>query len=177
MPRCRDRRPADPARPPPRIALTGKVNSPGHHRKSEWRRADPDGVTQNDPGDGDSGPNRRQNASVLASATVVGQTGRVVGTLNSAPGIAYRVEVQRSSLLGANSVSQISFTRLENAIPVTTSGASISTDAPMVLPSETETVEFAVRRARSREATTVYFTVRDGCGEWKTFVGGGPDAF
>ncbi|MCC7370821.1 MAG: hypothetical protein IT306_20550 [Chloroflexi bacterium] len=88
-----------------------------------------------------------------------------------------RVEVQKSSLLSANSVSQITFTRLENATPVTANGASISTVSPMVLPSGTETVEFTVRRERPREAATVHFTVRDACGEWKTFVGGGPDAF
>jgi hypothetical protein len=36
---------------------------------------------------------------------------------------------------------------------------------------------FFVRRATAGAATTVPFYVTDGCGEWSTFVGGGPSAF
>jgi hypothetical protein len=44
-----------------------------------------DGVTQNDSGDGDSGPNNLRNFPVLTSAAAGGST-RVTGTLNSTPG-------------------------------------------------------------------------------------------
>jgi hypothetical protein len=36
---------------------------------------------------------------------------------------------------------------------------------------------FYVRRMETNVATTVHLTVQDGCGEWKTFVGGGPGSF
>ena len=34
-----------------------------------------------------------------------------------------------------------------------------------------------VRRVAPGQATTVPLTIVDGCGEWKTFVGGGAGAF
>jgi hypothetical protein len=51
-----------------------------------------DGVTLNDPGDGDSGPNDLQNYPVLANADTVGTTTTVDGTLNSEPDETYRLE-------------------------------------------------------------------------------------
>jgi hypothetical protein len=53
---------------------------------------DGDGVTPNDPGDGDSGPNRLQNFPVLTSIGVRANT-TVRGTLNSTPGRQFRIEV------------------------------------------------------------------------------------
>jgi hypothetical protein len=44
-------------------------------------------------------------------------------------------------------------------------------------PPGTGSVTFFVRRATPGQATTVHLTVRDGCGTWPTFVGGGPSAF
>lgn len=51
-----------------------------------------DGVTPNDPGDDDTGPNNLQNYPVLASATYVGGMVRVLGTLETAPNQSYRIE-------------------------------------------------------------------------------------
>jgi CSLREA domain-containing protein len=48
-----------------------------------------DGVTANDAGDADSGPNQRQNFPVLTSA---GSAGGVQGTLDSTPNTTYRLE-------------------------------------------------------------------------------------
>ena len=48
------------------------------------------GVTSNDPGDADSGPNTRQNFPVLTNATS-GTPGAIAGSLDSAPG-TYRIE-------------------------------------------------------------------------------------
>ena len=52
-----------------------------------------DGVTPNDPGDPDTGPNNLQNFPVLANAIVNGVTATIAGTLNSTPNTSdFRVE-------------------------------------------------------------------------------------
>ena len=52
-----------------------------------------DGVTANDIGDGDTGPNNRQNFVVLSAAMTNGVIADVAGSLNSAPSATYRVEL------------------------------------------------------------------------------------
>jgi hypothetical protein len=51
-----------------------------------------DGVTANDAGDGDSGPNNLQNFPVLAAATSNGVSTGVRGSLNSSPGTVFTIE-------------------------------------------------------------------------------------
>ncbi len=51
-----------------------------------------DGVTVNDACDSDSGPNDLQNFPILTSATSVGGSTTIQGTLNSAPSTAYTIE-------------------------------------------------------------------------------------
>jgi hypothetical protein len=55
------------------------------------RFGDP-GVTPNDPGDVDNGPNRFQNYPVLSSVMTAGNRTAVIGSLNSTPGKSFRVE-------------------------------------------------------------------------------------
>ena len=52
----------------------------------------PDGVTPNDPGDADTGPNNLQNFPVITSATTGGGNVTLSGTLNSTPNTTFRVE-------------------------------------------------------------------------------------
>jgi len=51
------------------------------------------GVTPNDPGDGDAGPNGLQNFPVLTSAVSAGGTVIVTGTLDSQPGATFTIEL------------------------------------------------------------------------------------
>jgi CSLREA domain-containing protein len=50
-----------------------------------------DGVTTNDPGDPDSGPNNLQNFPVLTSVSKSGSTTTIEGTLNSIPNAAFNI--------------------------------------------------------------------------------------
>lgn len=52
----------------------------------------PDGITANDPGDSDTGPNNLQNFPTLASATSPGSTTIVQGSFSSAPSTLYKVD-------------------------------------------------------------------------------------
>jgi len=45
------------------------------------------------------------------------------------------------------------------------------------LPSQPQTITLTVHRGTPGQAATVELVVTDGCGEWPTFVGGGPNAF
>jgi hypothetical protein len=51
-----------------------------------------DGVSANDPGDGDSGPNNFQNFPVVSSAVSDGITTRIQGTLDSLPATTFAIE-------------------------------------------------------------------------------------
>jgi uncharacterized repeat protein (TIGR01451 family) len=53
---------------------------------------EPNGVTPNDDGDGDSGANNLQNFPVLASVSTSGNSTTIRGTLNSKPGASYTIE-------------------------------------------------------------------------------------
>ena len=60
--------------------------------------ADPSGVTPNDAGDGDSGPNNLQNFLVIDTAETTGSQIHITGTLNSTPStLGYRVEYFHSA--------------------------------------------------------------------------------
>jgi hypothetical protein len=55
-----------------------------------------DGITQNDAGDADGGPNNRQNFPALTSAIITSGATAVAGTLNSTPSQTFFVEFFRS---------------------------------------------------------------------------------
>jgi len=56
-----------------------------------------DGITPNDPGDGDTGPNNLQNFPVLNLASISAGNVMVSGTLNSTPNTTFRVELFASA--------------------------------------------------------------------------------
>lgn len=57
-----------------------------------------DGVTLNDPGDADEGPNHLQNFPVLTSVTLSGSTATITGTLNSTPLSTFAIDFFASQI-------------------------------------------------------------------------------
>ena len=77
-----------------------------------------------------------------------------------------RLRVTVSATGNGNVIRQVQITRNVNGV------LSPSTPA-----TGTAQSVFFVARATPGAATTVALTVTDACGDWPTFVGGGPDAF
>ncbi|MEA2569847.1 MAG: hypothetical protein QOI24_1848 [Acidobacteriota bacterium] len=82
------------------IAVVGTSAQNGIRRNSIYSNGglgidlNNDGITGNDTGDGDTGPNGLQNAPVLTTASYScgGNTTVINGTLNSAPGTAFEID-------------------------------------------------------------------------------------
>jgi len=78
-----------------------------------------------------------------------------------------------------NQLLAVRFTRLTNAT-VDVPGFGTISSAPsstLSLASRPSSVVLTVHRVQSGQATSAELIVTDGCGDWPTFVGGGPDAF
>ena len=80
-----------------------------------------DGVTPNDPGDGDTGGNGLQNFPVLMSAATTGSTLIVRGTLDSSPSDPFTVEIFASPLCDPSGFGEGAV--FVGSAPVTTDGA------------------------------------------------------
>ncbi|MGE3268709.1 MAG: choice-of-anchor Q domain-containing protein, partial [Chloroflexota bacterium] len=80
----------------------------------------------------------------------------------------------------ANGLSSITIGSIENAA-VSVNGSSVTAGQSVTLPAGTQQVTVLLdRRAPDQQpdhASNVGFVVVDACGEWKSFVGGGPEAF
>jgi hypothetical protein len=74
-----------------------------------------------------------------------------------------------------NGLTQIVFTPPQNGV-VQLGPGPVSAGAAIPL-GGAQTVTFIVTRPTAGQATHVAFTVRDSCGDWPSFVGGGPGAF
>jgi hypothetical protein len=78
---------------------------------------------------------------------------------------------------GANNwLTGLRFTRTANAFVDLPGQGGQAGGFNVSLPSDTISTQFWVRRA-SAGAATVQVTVVDRCGDWPTFVGGGPGSF
>ena len=78
-----------------------------------------------------------------------------------------------------NQLLALRVTRLTNAtVDVPGVGTLTAPSAtPIALPSHPPTLGLTVHRVTSGQASMVELTVTDGCGDWPTFLGGGPSAF
>ena len=86
---------------------------------------DDDGITANDTGDTDTGPNQRQNHPVPTSATSDGVTSDVGGSVDSAPSTSYRVELFSSPVCDATGKGE--GRTFLGSVDVTTDGAGTAT--------------------------------------------------
>jgi VCBS repeat-containing protein len=89
--------------------------------------------------------------------------------------LAVHVESTPLNTQRNNPLQQITFGDLQNA-KVTMNGQAITRGQVYTPPAGTVSVDFTVERITPGQPTMVYFTVKDGCGDWKTFVGGGTAA-
>jgi hypothetical protein len=79
-----------------------------------------------------------------------------------------------------NQLLSLRFTRLANAtVDVATAPVTTVTTAPTTvpLPAHPASIVVTVHRITDGQPTTVELVVTDGCGDWPTFIGGGPSAF
>jgi N-acetylneuraminic acid mutarotase len=76
----------------------------------------------------------------------------------------------------SNGLQRITFSRVENAV-VLLNGSPAGNGASISLPGGTSQVTLLVRRQTPGAASMASFVVTDACGEWPSFVGGGPSAF
>ncbi|MGI4938617.1 MAG: beta strand repeat-containing protein, partial [Janthinobacterium lividum] len=67
---------------------------------------DPDGVSANDTGDGDTGANNLQNFPIITSVTQSGQNITIAGVFNSTASSSYRLEFFSNASGGANTHGQ-----------------------------------------------------------------------
>jgi N-acetylneuraminic acid mutarotase len=78
-----------------------------------------------------------------------------------------------------NGLRSVRFASLANAVVNVGSQQNQTAPFAVSIPSgqEPTALQFVVQRRTAGQATTVQLVVIDGCGEWSTFVGGGPSAF
>jgi hypothetical protein len=107
--------------------------------------------------------NPRPNVAV---ATTRAGSGRLRATLTA----------QTLPATPANSLQRIAITKIDNAT-VSLDGSPVTAGASVPFQAGTTQATLLVQRQSPAVGATVSFTVTDVCGEWKSFVGGGPSAF
>jgi len=74
-------------------------------------------------------------------------------------------------------LQSLSFGSPTNAVVDVGTSTGVAGNTTITLPSGTGQTTFFVRRVTTGQAATMPVTVTDTCGDWPTFVGGGPGAF
>jgi N-acetylneuraminic acid mutarotase len=105
----------------------------------------------------------RPNVAVATSRGGPGQLQAVIGaqTFPATPG---------------NSLQRITITRIDNAT-VTVNDGPVTTGATVPFPAGASQATLLVQRQNPGASSMIAFAVTDSCGEWRSFVGGGPSAF
>jgi hypothetical protein len=96
---------------------------------------DPDGVTPNDGGDGDTGANNLQNFPVLTSASASSSNTNITGTFNSAANGTFRLEFfSNSNLDPSGSGEGQTFLGFANVTTNDSGNASFTANFPVAVP-------------------------------------------
>ncbi len=103
---------------------------------------------------------------------------RVLVTTVPLPNGQLQVRVVATTSVGlpVNAVRALKFTKLDNA-GVLFNGVQVAEGSTVDVPAGATDVLFIVGRVTGGQATTVAFAAIDGCGEWPSLVGGGPNGF
>jgi hypothetical protein len=124
------------------------------------------------------GAARSEPATVTIRVTSIRCTPRPRIQTNLTPGgtsLQVHVEATPLNTQQNNPLHELRFGPLQNP-KVTLNGQSVASDQTVTIAPNTHAVDFTVERMTPGQATTVPFTVLDGCGLWPTFVGGGTSA-
>jgi hypothetical protein len=78
-----------------------------------------------------------------------------------------------------NQLRSIKFTGFDNATVTIPSVGTFNSPsaAPIPIPGQPSSIALTVQKLRAGQPATVSVVVTDGCGDWPTFFGGGPNAF
>jgi hypothetical protein len=86
------------------------------------------------------------------------------------------VTVQALPATPVNSIQRLIVTRMDNA-SVTVGGNAVTPGQVVPLQAGSVEATMIVRRLDPAQGAHVGFTVTDVCGDWPSFVGGGPGSF
>jgi hypothetical protein len=115
-------------------------------------------------------------ASIVVTPTQCGPRPKVKMSPGASGGkLHVHVEATPLNTQQNNPLLEIRFGTFQNA-KVTFNGQAVASGQKLVLPVNSFAVDFTVERATAGQATTVPFSVLDGCGLWPSFVGGGTGA-
>jgi hypothetical protein len=78
---------------------------------------------------------------------------------------------------GNNQLLGLQFTRLTNATVDVPGAGTVSAPQTVPLPGHPASLTLTVHQVTAGQAVLVELVVTDGCGDWPTFVGGGPGVF
>jgi hypothetical protein len=117
-------------------------------------------------------PTTTATASFCAPRPSVGVT--AVPTGDGRLGVTLRAQTLPAT--PANALSSLRIGFLTNA-QVSLGGAALLAGQTVPLPPGTQEVGLVVQRLAPGQASTAQMVVTDACGDWPTFVGGGPTAF
>jgi hypothetical protein len=99
---------------------------------------------------------------------------RVTTALNGAGQVKVTVAAGGTGA-GGNTLQTIRFNAVDNGVLDAGSQTGSAGNVTLTLPFDAEQTSFVIRRSAGGRATTVRFVVTDGCGDWPSFAGLGPN--
>jgi hypothetical protein len=79
--------------------------------------------------------------------------------------------------IATNAIREIRIGQVQNGVVDGSGKTGLGTGGVISFPAPVTSTTLTVRRVTPGQATTVPLVIVDACGEWPTFVGGGPSAF